>query len=60
MADSSNDILVGENESVPFQVEAGTSNLDILSTYEMVVTQYFQATAAGDACALVAAVRFTG
>ena len=55
-----NDILVGENESVPFHVEAGTTNLDILSTYETVVTQYFQATAAGESCALFAAVRFTG
>jgi hypothetical protein len=54
-------IMTGENESVPFYVEAGTNNLDVLTSYETVVTQYFQATAAGEACAVVAsAARFTG
>jgi hypothetical protein len=57
------EILIGDLDTggTPFTVEAGTSNLDALTTYETVVTQYFQATAAGEACAVVAsAARFTG
>jgi hypothetical protein len=55
------DIFIGPDESVPHFVPDGVSNIDVLTTYETVVTQYFQATAAGEACAVVAsAARFTG
>lgn len=56
-------ILIGDLNAggTPFEVPAGTTNIDVLTTYETVVTQYFQATAAGEACAVVAsAARFTG
>lgn len=54
-------IFVGPDQSVEHQVLAGQVNTDILTTYETIVTQYFQATAAGEACAvLAAAARFTG
>jgi hypothetical protein len=56
-------ILIGDLDAggTPREVPAGTSNLDILTTYQTLVTQYFQATAAGEACAVVAsAARFTG
>jgi hypothetical protein len=56
-------ILIGDLDAggTPYEVLAGTVNVDALTTYETVVTQYFQATAAGEACAVVAsAARFTG
>lgn len=56
-------ILIGDLDAggTPREVLAGQQNVDTLLTYETVVTQYFQATAAGEACAVVAsAARFTG
>jgi len=54
------DIMIGENQQTPYHVPSGDSNTDLLTTYETVVTQFFQATAAGESCAVVAAIRFTG
>jgi hypothetical protein len=55
-------ILIGDLNTggTAFDVLAGTTNTDVLSTYETVVTQYFQATAAGEVCSVLAAARFTG
>lgn len=53
-------IYVGEGQQTPFFVAAGTTNVDILTTYETVVTQYFQATEPGPPCAVVLGARFTG
>ena len=53
-------IMIGENQQTPYFIPNGQSNLDTLTTYETVVTQYFQATAAGPPCAVVVAARFTG
>jgi hypothetical protein len=53
-------IGIGDNLATPFEVAAGTMNLNTVTTYETLVTQYFQATAAGEVCAVVAAARFTG
>jgi len=53
-------IMIGENQQTPYFIPNGQSNLDTLTTYETVVTQYFQATAAGPPCAVVVEARFTG
>jgi hypothetical protein len=53
-------IWVGPDQSEQFVVRAGTNNFDVLTTYERVVTQHFQATAAGEVCQVLAAARFTG
>ncbi len=54
-------IIIGDrdNGGTAFEVLAGTTNVNVNTLYETVVTQYFQATAAGEACAVVAAARFT-
>ncbi|MBM3659437.1 MAG: hypothetical protein FJW95_08015 [Actinobacteria bacterium] len=53
-------IYVGEDELQEFFVAAGTANTNTRTTYETVVTQYFQAVEPGPPCAVVLAVRFTG
>jgi hypothetical protein len=56
-------IIIGDrdNGGTAFEVLAGTTNLNVATTFETVVTQYFQATAAGESCAvLAAAINFTG
>ena len=53
-------IYIGENEQTPYQVGDDETNFNTRTTYETVITQTFQATAAGPPCAVVAAARFTG
>jgi len=53
-------IMIGEDQQTPYVVPNGDQNIDTLTTYETVVTQYFQATAAGPPCAVVVEARFTG
>jgi len=53
-------IYIGEDEQQEFFVEPGTGNVNTRTTYETVVTQYFQAVEPGPPCAVVLAVRFTG
>jgi len=53
-------IYVGDNQQIQFDIKPGAEDIDTLVTIETVVTQLFQATAAGDSCAVVAAIHFTG
>lgn len=54
-------IFIGPDRSIEYHVVAGEINTNLVTIYQQLVTQYFQATAAGEACAVLsAAVRFTG
>jgi hypothetical protein len=53
-------IYVGDDQQNQWDIVFGGVDFDTLVTYETVLTQYFQATAAGVACEVLAAARFTG
>jgi len=53
-------IFIGENEQTPHTVLDGEVNFNTRTTYETVVTEYFQGVAAGPPCAVVVDPRFTG
>jgi hypothetical protein len=53
-------IFIGEDEQTPYTLADGETNFNTRTTYETVVTQYFQGVAEGPPCAVAVEARFTG
>jgi hypothetical protein len=53
-------IYIGEDELTPYVLVDGQTNVNTRTTYETVVTQYFQGVAEGPPCGIAVDPRFTG